>query len=473
MDAGWPLENTAKAIQFCLTAETDLFLTIAKFRAMRALWSRVGELAGFPAEPPALIAEMSFRGVTERDPYVNLLRGTAAAFGAAIGGADGILLIPFNTRHGTPDAFARGLARNTQLILQEEAHLGRVADSAGGSSYVEELTGTLAALAWDEFRRIEAAGGLVAAMEQGIVYRALADVRVRRQHNLARGRARITGVSAFPNLAEQPLFSRPEDLNLNLAVLDEEGEVPSLPPAGRGKRFGAMIAAAHAGATLKGLERACETLRERYDFVPPTAERDAEGFERLRTASDRALSRVKVRPPVFLANLGRLADYNAQASWAQNFFAAGGIEVMDQGGFTDLAALTRKFQRSPAPVACICGSAKTLAAVPGAAPALKKAGAVAVYLAGNPQTLSLLADEDKRAIDRIIYEGCDALKVLAELHEAMRVNELGNGMTEEYDEDDELPTTVRRGTSAEEVRHERFAQFRRYGMEAARKREGG
>jgi methylmalonyl-CoA mutase len=199
---GWPVEETARAVQFCLTAETDLFLTIAKFRAIRALWSRVGEVAGFPAEPPALIAEMSFRAVTERDPYVNLLRGTSAAFGAAIGGAEGILLIPFNTRHGTPDAFARRLARNTQLVLQEEGQLGRVADAAGGSWYVEDLTNRLAALAWEEFRRIEAAGGLVAALEQGLVYRSLIDARQRRQRNIARGRDKITGVSAFPNLNE-------------------------------------------------------------------------------------------------------------------------------------------------------------------------------------------------------------------------------------------------------------------------------
>ena len=309
---------------------------------------------------------------------------------------------------------------------------------------MEELTGRLAALAWEEFRRIEAAGGLVAALEQGIVYRALNDVRLRRQRNVACGRDKITGVSAFPNLAEQPAFSRPEDLKIDLAVLDEEGEVPLLPPAGRGKRFTAMIEAAHAGATIKGLERACETLMERFDFIPTPAERTAEMFERLRTASDRAVSRVKVRPPVFLANLGRLADYNAQATWAQNFFAAGGIEVLDEGGFSDLAALTRKFQRSPAPVACICGSQKTLAAVPGAAVALKKAGAVAVYLAASRDSLALLSEEDKHAIDRIIYEGCDAVKILGELHEAMRVKELGSAETEDYDDEDE-PPAIRRG----------------------------
>jgi methylmalonyl-CoA mutase len=444
LEEGWSLEQTAGAIQFSLTADVDLFLTIAKFRAMRALWSRVCEVAGFPAEPPALVAEMSFRAITERDPYVNLLRGTSAAFGAAVGGADGILLIPFNTRHGTPDAFSRRLARNTQLILQEEAGLGQVADAAGGSWYVEDLTHRLAEAAWAEFRRIEAAGGIVSALEQGLVLRALSDVRTRRQQNVARGKDKITGVSAFPDLCEQPVYSRPEDLRINLAVLDDEGEVPSLPPAALGKRFAAMIAAAQAGATLKGLERACETLMERYDFIPPTSERAAEPFERLRTASDRALARIRVRPPVFLANLGRLADYNASATWAQNFFAAGGVEVMDEGGYSDFAALTRKFQRSPAPIACICGSAETLVALSGAATVLKKAGAVAVFLAAGRETLGLLPEEDKRAIDRIIYEGCDAIKILAELHEAMRVKEHGSAEAEDYDDEDDLPA-LRRG----------------------------
>ena len=140
IDAGWPLEDAARAIRFSLTADADIFLTIAKFRAMRALWTRVTEASGLPPTPPSLIAEMSFRMVTERDPHVNLLRATAAAFGAIVGGAEAALLIPFNTRTGAPDAFSRRLARNTQLILREEAQLGRVADEAGGSWYVESLT---------------------------------------------------------------------------------------------------------------------------------------------------------------------------------------------------------------------------------------------------------------------------------------------------------------------------------------------
>jgi len=437
IDAGWSLEEAADAISFVLTADADLFLTIAKFRAMRALWARVTEASGIGPRSPSVIAEMSFRMIAERDPYVNLLRATAATFGAGVAGADAILLIPFNTRHGTPDAFARRMARNTHLILQEESQIGRVADAAGGSAYVESLTHTLAANAWDTFRTVEAEGGLMAALESGTIGRALTDVALRRRSSLARNREKITGVSSFPDLDEGPLFSRPEDLAIDTTALDDEGEIPVLPPANRGKRFAAIVDAASRGATLKGLERACETLMERFDFIPLVMERTAEPFEQLRVASDRALSRVRSRPPVFLANLGALADYNARSSWAKSFFAVGGIEALDEGGFSDLESLVRSFQRSPAPVACICASDKTLGEMNGVATALKEGGAVAVYLAAPPSVLASLAEDQKRGIDRIVYDGCNMLKTLTELHDMMRVKELGEAESDELDDEDD------------------------------------
>ncbi len=436
-EAHWPVDDAAGAIQFVLTADADLFSTIAKFRAMRALWARATEAAGVVPQAAPVIAEMSFRIITERDPHVNLLRGVAAAFGAAVGGAEAILVISFNTRHGTPDAFSRRLARNTQLILQEETHLGRVTDAAGGSWYVESLTHQLAEAAWEEFRRVEAAGGLMAALETGYIARSIADVAMRREDSLSRNRDKITGVTTFPNLDEEPVFSRPEDLEIDLGALDSEGVVPALPLAGSGERFAAMVAAAADGATLKGLERACETLLERYDFLPATSMRAAEPYEALRADSDRALARVRARPPVFLANLGTLADYNAKASWAQNFFAAGGLEVFDEGGYTAADSVVRGFQRSPAPVACICASPAMLAALPGVPGALRRAGAVAVYLVAAPEAVKELPDDDKRAVDRIIYEGCNMLKILEELHDVMRVRELGGPESEDFDEDDE------------------------------------
>ena len=217
--------------------------------------------------------------------------------------------------------------------------------------------------------------------------------------NLARSRDKITGVSSFPNLAEQPIFSRPEDLGhrSGRARRGRRGAAIA-PPAAKGKRFAAMVEAAASGATLKGLERACDTPDGALRFHP--ADRRARrravraASRRLRPGDEprRAPAR-RCSSPISAP----LAEYNARASWAQNFFAAGGIEALDEGGFTDLMSWCANFQRSPAPIACICASDKTLAEMPGVAAALKNAGAVAVYLAAEPAALALLAEADKRA----------------------------------------------------------------------------
>ncbi len=436
IEAGWPLDDAAGAIAFSLPADADLFMNIAKLRAMRALWARVTEAAGLAPMRARIVSEMSLRIMTERDAHVNMLRATATAFSAGAGGADAVLLIPYNACYAMPDAFARRMARNTQLILQEEAMLGRVADPAGGSAYTETLTHELAGAAWELFRRTEAEGGLLAALESGLVNRELTDCALRRSRNIAHNRDKLTGTTSYPNLEEDIVYSRPEDFAIDLKALEEETPVPALPCPNRGKRFAAMVEAATKGATLKGLEETAKRLTERIDYIPSSRRRDAEPFERLRQASDRAYSRIKTRPPVFLANLGPLANYTARASWVQNFLGAGGIQALDQGGFRKLDDLIRTFQRSPAPVACICVAPSDLGLMKGAPAALKEAGASAVYFAGEAALLPRIEQPDRLLIDRIIYEGCDMIAVLSELHEIMGVKELGEAELEEFEDEE-------------------------------------
>ena len=120
-------------IYFRLAADADQFLTIAKFRALRKLWARVEEACGLAPRPAFVAAETAWRMMTRRDPYVNILRTTIAVFAAGLGGADAITVLPFTAALGLPDAFARRIARNTQLILLEESNLAKVADPAAGS----------------------------------------------------------------------------------------------------------------------------------------------------------------------------------------------------------------------------------------------------------------------------------------------------------------------------------------------------
>src|SRR5699024_10228136 len=107
--------------------------------------------------------------LTQRDPRVNLLRNTIATVAAGIGGARAVTTLPFDAALGLPDEFARRLARNTQSVLLDEARLSQVIDPAGGSWYVESRTAELAQQAWSWFQELEAAGGLPAALESGLI----------------------------------------------------------------------------------------------------------------------------------------------------------------------------------------------------------------------------------------------------------------------------------------------------------------
>ena len=159
-DGGMALDAARDAIYFRLSADADQFLTMAKFRAARKLWARIEAACGFTPKPVLLTAETAWRMMTRRDPYVNILRTTIAVAAAGFGGADAITVLPHTAPLGLPDAFARRVARNTQLVLLEESNLARVADPAAGSGAVEALTSELCAAAWSIFQEIEKVGGV-------------------------------------------------------------------------------------------------------------------------------------------------------------------------------------------------------------------------------------------------------------------------------------------------------------------------
>jgi methylmalonyl-CoA mutase len=436
-EGGMPLADAAGCIGFQLAASADIFLTIAKFRSLRLLWARALEAAGEkPKADVLLLAKMSRRILTAYDAHVNLLRGTAAAFGAAIGGAAGIEVLPFDAAGGAANAFSRRLARNTSLVLQHESYLSAVADAAAGSAYVETLTNELASAAWALFREVEAKGGLAAAIECGFIEEELHRKAGGRQRALAFRQDKITGVSVFPNLAERlEAPARPVKQD------DEAGQpfaakLPALPPAAKGERFAALIAAARGGASLRELRLASRRVASKVAPPLDVSNRDAQPFETLRQRADVALSMIGSRPPIFLALLGKPDDYRARANWVQSLFAAGGIEtIVPEQAFENVEALAAAFQHSPAPVACLCSSNSVYASMPGAASALKKAGAVAVYLAGPASILKTIEPQDAVAIDRLIHEGCNVLALLQEAQSALRVEELSAAAEEEAAEE--------------------------------------
>ncbi len=365
---GVPLDSARRMIYFRLSADADQFLTIAKFRALRKLWARVEEACGLAPTPAHVAAETAWRMMTRRDPYVNMLRTTIAVAAAGLGGADSITALPHTAALGLPDAFARRVVRNTQLILLEESNLAKVGDPAAGSGALEDLTAKLAATAWSLFQEIEAAGGAWAALERGLIQSRVAAVREKRLQAVARRKDALTGTSDFPDLAETPP-----------AVLD-------VPP---------IVAPKEAAAALS--------------IAPLPRLRLAEPFERLRDASDRIQAQTGARPKIFLANLGKLSDFTARATFAKNFFEAGGIAAVTNDGFGSRAEMAAAFKASGARLACLCSSDKVYATdAADAAQAL--AGAAHVYLAGRPRELEPALKA--AGVGTFIFAGCDVLATL-------------------------------------------------------------
>jgi methylmalonyl-CoA mutase len=317
-----------------------------------------------------LNAVSSLRMMTVKDPWVNILRGTAACMAAGIGGAQSITLMPHDTFLGMPSDFARRIARNIQIICIEESGIANVSDSAAGSYAFETLTLDLADKAWSLFQEIEGEGGIAPCLKTGKIQKMAADMWDVRKVNLAKRRDAITGVSEFPNLHEEGIA----DMVMNATFMTE------LSPAG-------------------------ETIE------PLPFHRQAEGFEALRAKSDQMLFEKGQRPSVFLANIGQVADHTARASFAKNFFEAGGIEALSVGGFKSTKQLIEKYKEKSSQLAVICGSdAGYEAHAAEFATALKAAGCKRVYLAGKATI---------EGVDDCIHVGANLIDALSGAYNAL------------------------------------------------------
>jgi methylmalonyl-CoA mutase len=273
-DEGFSAEHGARLIEFRLAATDEQFPTIAKLRAARRLWARVLEASGATGEM-ALHAVTSRPMTSKQDPWVNMLRGTIAAFAAGVGGADAVTVVPFDERLGAPDAFGRRIARNTSSLLIEESHVAAVTDPAGGSYAVEKLTDDLAIAGWAELGRSEAAGGALADEARAGVKERSRAVRAVRDAQVADRSRPLTGVSEFPNLGE---------------VLPERADLPF-------------------------------RYARHYDWA----------FQDMRTEP--------ASTPVFLATMGPIAAHTARATFATNLFAAGGVAVEAAGATAGVASV--------------------------------------------------------------------------------------------------------------------------------------
>lgn len=222
--SGLSMEEAFGRIVLGVSLDGEYFTGVAKVRAARALWARLTQACGVTM-PATIEARSSGRMLATKDAWTNLLRLTSAGFAGAVGGADVVVLGAFTDAIGLPTTFARRQARNTQLVLMEESHLGRVADPAGGSWYLDSLTDQMARAAWGGFQAIEGAGGIVKALETGLVADAVAATRAGQEAAFADKSRKILGVTVFPNAEDKAA----EVETVDPSAFAVEGPDPRLP----------------------------------------------------------------------------------------------------------------------------------------------------------------------------------------------------------------------------------------------------
>jgi methylmalonyl-CoA mutase len=277
VESGLAADRAARQVAVQIAVGRDTFLELCKVRALRTCWQKLIAAFGVSGSPRTLVhAVSSSRTLTVRDPWVNLLRVTTQVFSAVLGGADLVTPAAFDQALGPPSALGRRVARNTGLVLREESFLGRVADPAGGSYYLETLTDALAREAWKRFQALERDGGIVAALESGRLAAKLEAAWHARVAQIAKRKIPILGVSEFANLDE--VLPRP-------------------------------AARSSAGSGAGGLP----------------VHRDAEPFEALRARAEDAAS----PPEALLVALGPLGESRPRVGFATGFFSAGGIRTRE------------------------------------------------------------------------------------------------------------------------------------------------
>ncbi len=377
--AGVRPQEALAQISFRLSSDTDLFATVAKLRAARRLIWRIADAsgAGEAASSLHLSAHASLRMLAKRDPWTNMLRSTLAAAGGALGGADAITVLPFTAALGEADDIARRMARNIQIVLQEESWLGRVVDPMGGSWYIEALSDETAKAAWKLMQEIEAKGGILAALDRGFVQDRIAADAAARATAIATGRQTLTGVSAFPLLGDDGVTVEPSR---------------TAPPV-------------HGTQMVRPL-------------VP---HRLAEPFEALRDAADAHAAKTGQEPKVFLASLGPVIEHTARSTWIRNYLAAGGIAALTSDGYATAEEAAQAFAASGASTACLASSDALYAEhAETTARALKAAGARLVLMAGRPgeQEAALTA----AGVDQFLFQGADAVATLKGLQAKLGIS---------------------------------------------------
>lgn len=418
-------EQLQAKLSFTVSVGSNLFVEIAKLRAVRLVWGRLMELAEIPETTPLpQLHVCSLKANrTVHDRHVNLLRGTAESFAAILGGASSLMIAPIDQAHGLPDSFSLRMARNTQLILAEESRLGDIIDPAGGSYYIEKLTDAIAKQAWNKFTEIETMGGMTHALKTGLIHQWVSESIARRSERLTRRKDVIVGTSRYIDLSEkQPKVDTPHleqlhDLrvkhitnhkNSRSLSSDSLKNVSDIWSSARDKIIEELSTLANDGATIGELSKALRGDIPSAERIGPLTEfKPAEIYEHHRATVKRYETKHGGLPKINLAVIGDQAQLSPRIEFTRDFFAVAGYRTTYNQPYTDIdRAVCEIVSAKPTLVVLIGASKQYIDLVPAFCSSLRdELPETPIALAGYPEE-----DIDrfrKAGIAEFIYDGMD------------------------------------------------------------------
>ena len=429
LDRGVSIDDAAKQIMFGFSMGANFFLQIAKLRAVRPIWAQIVGAFGGSAEAQRMHihARPSLFFKTVYDPYVNMLRNTTEIFSGVVGGLDSFESSPFDEPIRKGDEFSRRIARNVQIILQEEFGLLQPIDPAGGSWAVETLTKQMKEKIWEEFQSIEAKGGIVKALTEGYPQSEIASVLEARFKAAELRRDRIVGNNMYPNMTEKLLDARPEDVEelkkqrkadveAYLSDIDEpfkKEQLAALKDAGENP-VDAAIRAAQAGATIAELAEALHDGNRSTEQVDPILpHRWSERFEALRKTTEEYREKHGDNVKIFLANMGPIPQHKARADFTTGFLQVGAFEVLGNNGFETVEDAAAAAKESGADAVVICSTdAAYPEIVPALAPKLHEVLPKATVFLAGAAPKDLLDTYNNAGIDEYISVRANCYKIL-------------------------------------------------------------
>lgn len=424
---GLNINDISRSIRFTFGIGPLYFLEVAKLRAVKMLWAKIIESFGGDEEAQKIFihARTSFNNQTKYDPYVNILRTTTEAFSAVIGGVDSLHTNFFDESIEFPEEFARRIARNTQIILNEESHLNQLIDPAGGSYYVENLTDEIAKKSWAEFQNIEAKGGIIKALETGYVQDEIEKIVSEKSEVFAKRRTIQVGINAYANVKEEKLEYKKSDAYNILKDRYEEyekkknekhvNEITKEIKLSEESIFEKTSKAIKEGATIFDIASAIRTKKEKFKIRQIVVHRMAEIFEELRDASLEYSRKYGHLPKVLLLPMGSLKQHKARADFSKAFFEIGGFDVNSKHRFHTVEAAIDAALKEDAKIVVICSTDETYPElVPQIAKGIKeKNKEKIIVLAGYPK--DYVEKFAKDGVDEFIFLGADVHKILKKI----------------------------------------------------------